>query len=84
MDDFEMYRTGWMSPDEQEQWDHVTEMMAEAGECDGMVADRNGEDTGDGCPHCGRSLVPAGDGSASFNCMCPDDGQPFAGEEIEF
>lgn len=47
MDDFEMYATGWMNPDEQEQWDHVTQMMANAGEYDGMVIDHNADDMGD-------------------------------------
>jgi hypothetical protein len=47
MDDFEMYASGWMNPDEQAQWDRVSEMMAEAGEYDGMVIDGNADDTGD-------------------------------------
>jgi hypothetical protein len=35
MDDFTLYSSGRMNPDEQAQWEHVSEMMAEAGECDG-------------------------------------------------
>jgi hypothetical protein len=46
MDDFEMYATGWMNPDEQEQWDHVTKMMAEAPPHRG--SDCQWEDTGEG------------------------------------
>jgi hypothetical protein len=35
MDDFAMFASGLMNPAEQEQWDRVSQMMAEAGECDG-------------------------------------------------
>ena len=39
MNDFEMYQTGYMNPDEQEQWEYVTEMMASRGEYDGHSKD---------------------------------------------
>lgn len=35
MNDFDLYSSGMMNPDEQEQWDHATAMMAERGEWDG-------------------------------------------------
>ena len=36
MNDQDLYDSGVMNPDEQAQWDYVTEMMAEAGEYDGF------------------------------------------------
>jgi hypothetical protein len=47
MNDLEMYATGWMNPDEQEQWDHVTQMMATSPPHRG--SDCQWEDTGDDC-----------------------------------
>lgn len=35
MNDFDLYASGMMNPDEQAQWDRVTEMMAARGEHDG-------------------------------------------------
>jgi hypothetical protein len=35
MNDFDLYASGMMNPDEAEQWDHVSSMMAERGEHDG-------------------------------------------------
>ena len=45
MTDNEMRASGWMNPDEQEQWDHVTEMMATAPPHQG--SDEQWKDTGD-------------------------------------
>ena len=45
MNDFEMHASGWMNPDEQEQWDYVTQMMATAPPHRG--SDCQFEDTGD-------------------------------------
>lgn len=46
MNDHEKYASGLMNADEREQWDHVTVMMAEAGEYDGYVRP-DPVDTGD-------------------------------------
>ena len=45
MNDHDLYASGMMNPDEQEQWEHVTEMMATAPPHRG--SDCQWEDTGD-------------------------------------
>ena len=45
MNDHDLYSTGTMNPDEQAQWDHVTEMMATAPPHRG--SDCQWDDTGD-------------------------------------
>lgn len=45
MNDFDLYNSGMMNADEQDQWDYVTDMMTSCGECDGYdhAADQDAE-----------------------------------------
>lgn len=59
MNDHDLYASGMMNPDEQEQWDHVTDMMATAPPHRG--SDCQWEDTGDcdaddGAPVAGEEI----------------------------
>lgn len=45
MNDFELYASGILNPDERAWWDHVTEMIADAGEYDGYLPETD-TDTG--------------------------------------
>lgn len=75
MEDFDLYHSGMMNADEMEQWDRVTEMMANQGEYDGYGPAQKAYDDSQGDSY-------AGDES---ECVGPQD-QEFTeiNDEIPF